>query len=83
MLATIVGGLSAGGILDAPKHMPWRCPACQTQIRHSAGEDRPRTGVSYRCHVCRLELVLDADTQRLKVAPMHDDEPDQKIRRST
>jgi len=29
----------------------------------------PRPGVICRCHVCRVELVVDNETQRLKVAP--------------
>jgi hypothetical protein len=54
--------------------MPWRCPACRTQIRHSEVEDKPRLNTAYRCHICRLELVLDPDTQRLTVSP-YDGEP--------
>lgn len=53
--------------------MPWRCPACQIQIRHSELEERPQLGETYRCHVCRLDLVLDAQTQKLTVAPLHSD----------
>ena len=63
--------------------MPWRCPACHIPIRHSELEDKPRLGVKYRCHICRLELQLDAHTQRLIVVPMSDDEPDEKPRRTT
>jgi hypothetical protein len=47
--------------------MPWRCPACQTPIRHD--EDAPRPRTVYRCHVCRLELILDESTHKLTVAP--------------
>jgi hypothetical protein len=50
--------------------MPWRCPACQTQIRHNEFEDTPRIGQVYRCHICRLELVLDANTKKLTVTPI-------------
>ena len=60
--------------------MPWLCPACQLPIVHSEIDERPRLGASYRCHICRLELTLDAHTQKLIVAPMHPDEPDEKIR---
>lgn len=49
--------------------MPWRCPACQLQIRHSELEERPQLGHVYRCHVCRLDLTLDAHTQKLIAAP--------------
>jgi len=50
--------------------VPWRCPACHTAIHHSAVEDRPRPNTIYRCHICRLELVFDADTGRLIVRPL-------------
>lgn len=47
--------------------MPWKCPACQTQIAHDAGLPQPRR--VYRCHVCRLELVFDEHEHKLTVAP--------------
>ena len=47
--------------------MPWKCPACQTQIRHDGPTPQPKR--LYRCHVCRLELVLDEQTNKLAVAP--------------
>jgi len=52
--------------------MPWRCPACQTHIRRTAldGEERPRRGQHYRCHVCRLELELNERTNSLDVVPL-------------
>jgi hypothetical protein len=50
--------------------MPWRCPACHDPIRHNDYEARPRERERYRCHVCRLELMLDPDTDRLTVAPL-------------
>jgi hypothetical protein len=50
--------------------MPWRCPACHTQIRHSELELKPRAGERYRCHICRLELVLDPATDKLTVTPL-------------
>ena len=56
--------------------MPWRCPACQTHIRHSETEATPRIGVIYRCHICRLELVVDDETQKLTVRPFIDLVPD-------
>jgi transposase-like protein len=43
--------------------MPWKCPACQNQIRHTG--DRPELQQVYRCHVCRIELVLDPLTRKL------------------
>lgn len=47
--------------------MPWRCPACRIPIRHSEVEERPRPHAIYRCHVCRIELVLDPATEKLAV----------------
>jgi len=52
--------------------MPWRCPACNLPIRHSDIEHEPRPGATYRCHICRLELIVDAETHRLTVAPIAD-----------
>ncbi len=46
----------------------WKCPACQTSIRLDT--DVPRAQTVYRCHVCRLELVLDESVHRLVVAPL-------------
>jgi rubredoxin len=54
--------------------MPWRCPACGIPIHHSDAETVPRRGVRYRCHVCRLELVVDPHDEKLTV-PAVDDEP--------
>ena len=54
--------------------MPWKCPACQTQIRHDG--DRPEPKQIYRCHVCRLELVADENTGKLIVAPLPSQPPD-------
>jgi hypothetical protein len=56
--------------------MPWKCPACQTQIRHDG--DQPRPNQLYRCHVCRLELVLDEKTKKLTVAPLPSDNDPQR-----
>jgi len=50
--------------------MPWHCPACQTIINYTRGEQTPRYGDRYRCHVCRLELQLDPVTQKLTLAPL-------------
>ena len=47
--------------------VPWKCPACQTEIRHD--DDAPNPRQVYRCHVCRLELVLDGLTDKLTLAP--------------
>jgi len=48
----------------------WTCPACTSQVAHSDAEPIPRSGATYRCHVCRLELRLDSAGQRLTVAPL-------------
>ncbi len=53
--------------------MPWKCPACHEPIRHSEAEVRPRVEARYRCHICRLELVLDPQIDKLAVAPLADD----------
>ncbi len=47
--------------------MPWKCPACETQIRRDA--DLPAPNQIYRCHICRLELVFDPRAKKLIVAP--------------
>jgi hypothetical protein len=60
--------------------MPWKCPACGSQIRHSDIEDRPRLGGRYRCHICRLDLVFEARDEKLTVAPLPSDEPESKTR---
>ena len=61
--------------------MIWKCPACQTAIRHVT-ETTPMFGVIYRCHICRLELVIDqTEPDKLTLAPMPSsdlsDQPDQ------
>jgi hypothetical protein len=48
--------------------MTWTCPACQIAIQRS--DETPRPGVTYRCHVCRLELAADLDTGKLVLAPL-------------
>ena len=67
------------GYVISGSPMPWRCPACQTQIEHGPGGDLPRLGVIYRCHVCRLELVFDEGLGRLMAAPF----PAEHNRRAT
>jgi predicted SprT family Zn-dependent metalloprotease len=52
--------------------MPWTCPACSLAIRHSEQEATPRSGVVYRCHICRLELILDVAANKLVLAPMRE-----------
>ncbi len=57
--------------------MPWMCPACGSIIRHSEIEERPRPGARYRCHICRLELVMDAARKKL-IVPAFDQAADEK-----
>ena len=52
--------------------MPWRCPACRVQITHNDFEAKPRVSARYRCHICRLELILDAATDRLVPMPFEE-----------
>jgi len=56
--------------------MAWRCPDCRTIIHHNESEAQPRLGERYRCHVCRTDLLFDAETQRLVLPPLdgHDEE---------
>ena len=57
--------------------MSWKCPACQTAITHDAAAAVPSPNTIYRCHVCRLELVVDPVTNKLALAPLESrDRPD-------
>jgi hypothetical protein len=57
--------------------MPWKCPACQTAITHDPASAMPSPNAVYRCHVCRLELVVDPSTNALTLAPLEiRDRPD-------
>jgi hypothetical protein len=47
-------------------------------VAHSEADAQPRRGVIYRCHVCRLELILDTSGERLTVAPMLDERDDDR-----
>ena len=58
--------------------MTWNCPACNTQLRHSELEAKPRRGERYRCHICRLSLDFDAEADRLVVAPFDADQPPER-----
>ena len=61
------------------RSMLWRCPACDTPIRHSEVESELRRDSLYRCHVCRLELKFDSETNRL-VVKLFDEPTDRKER---
>jgi hypothetical protein len=49
--------------------MPWKCPACATPIAHRPIEAGPLPGTRYRCHVCRLELVIGEKNGELTLPP--------------
>ena len=50
--------------------MTWRCPACSQPIRHDPHDVAPTPGIVYRCSVCRLELLVDEQAQKMIVAPL-------------
>lgn len=50
--------------------MSWKCPACQTAITHDPAATPPLANAVYRCHVCRLELVVDPFSGKLTLAPL-------------
>jgi len=54
--------------------MPWRCPACRTEITHNPLDRRPPKGEQFRCHVCRLTLEFDPRVDRLVIAPFETDD---------
>ena len=51
--------------------MPWTCPACWMQVRHSA--TMPKLDTVYRCPVCRLQMTLDPDLRKMKPVPPNGD----------
>ena len=46
------------------------CPACRLAIQQFETEGDPRPGAVYRCHVCRLELIVDAEQGTLALTPL-------------
>jgi hypothetical protein len=53
--------------------VPWKCPVCSSPIRReliAAGHDIPEPDRIYRCGICRLDLVLSKDGERMVVAPL-------------
>jgi hypothetical protein len=62
--------------------MVWKCPGCQTSIRHNEVEDRPLLEKVYRCPICRLELMFDGHTEKMTVAAMREGD-DKKVRRTS
>ena len=59
--------------------MPWKCPACDTSIRHDG--DRPDPHRIYRCSVCRLELAINETTNLMEIAPLRESASDMRKRR--
>jgi hypothetical protein len=55
----------------------WTCPACGIPIRHSEVEERPRPKTVYRCYACRMELVLDEQTDKLVLPLLPSHKPPQ------
>jgi hypothetical protein len=53
--------------------MPWRCPACRSEITHNPLDRRPPKGEQFRCHVCRLTLEFDPALDKLVIAPFETD----------
>ena len=47
--------------------MPWTCPACRMQVKHSAATPNPE--VVYRCSVCRLQMKFDPAVKKMKPIP--------------
>jgi DNA-directed RNA polymerase subunit RPC12/RpoP len=47
--------------------MPWRCPACGTNVQHST--ELPRANCVYRCPVCRLQMVFDPLREKMQPLP--------------
>jgi hypothetical protein len=39
-------------------------------IAHESANTMPSPNIVYRCHVCRLELVVDLSTNKLALAPL-------------
>jgi hypothetical protein len=50
--------------------MPWRCPACRTEIRPTPLDLRPDPQDDYRCHVCHLDLRFNPATETMDVVPL-------------
>jgi hypothetical protein len=50
---------------------PLKCPACETQIRPETDAPLRQVHAVDRCHVCRLELTVDPETEKLVLAPLN------------
>ena len=60
--------------------MPWRCPACQLAILHMELETLPQPNARYRCHICRMELMVNPETGKLAVIPVLVNDQDRRER---
>ena len=57
--------------------MPWRCPACRTQVQHSS--TLPRVDRVYRCPVCHLQMRFDPFQEKMQpLQPNGDDDGGEK-----
>jgi hypothetical protein len=46
-------------------------------------EEMPRPGVVYRCHICRLELIVNGATGKLDMPPIQSSDKDDTLLRKT
>jgi hypothetical protein len=44
--------------------MTWKCPSCDTPLKFAAGDRLSEFDKKYRCHVCRIGLRFDRQTDR-------------------
>jgi hypothetical protein len=58
--------------------MPWKCPACSSEIVHSDVERLPHPSVVYRCAVCRLELLFDTRLMQMRHVSVPDESDDRR-----
>jgi DNA-directed RNA polymerase subunit RPC12/RpoP len=49
--------------------MPWKCPACSSEILH-APNAAPMPRVVYRCAVCHQELTYDPLLKKMRPSPL-------------
>ena len=49
--------------------MQWYCPACRTEIHHSA-DAQPQQGQRYHCELCALELIYDGQLRAMRLTPL-------------
>jgi DNA-directed RNA polymerase subunit RPC12/RpoP len=52
--------------------MPWTCPACRTRVQHTS--ELPQPDRVYRCPVCRLDMLYDTLTGKMRPIPPNGDD---------